>query len=157
MADDTDHPPKNRLPTERPFLDIEVEHRSGVERFDPNTQIMALATQPEFVAGWQPVDGAKSVISGQPAIVYRAADLEIALTVDEYAGLVGCELEPTEFKTLLNTYGSFFEIHDDFYCPVSGEAFQPKELRQSVRSAAAALAAGSTATGEPGIYLVPKP
>ncbi len=138
MAHDTDHPPRNRLPTERHFLDMEVEHLSGVEHFDPNTQIMALATQPDFVAAWKPVEGTKSVISGRPAIVYRTADLEIPLTVDEYAGLVGCELEPEEFRTLLETYGTFHEIHDDFYCPVSGEAFQPKDLRSRVRVAALA-------------------
>jgi hypothetical protein len=138
LAHDTDHPPRNRLPTERHFLDMEVEHLSGVEHFDPNTQIMALATQPDFVAAWKPVEGTKSVISGRPAIVYRTADLEIPLTVDEYAGLVGCELEPEEFRTLLETYGTFHEIHDDFYCPVSGEAFQPKDLRSRVRVAALA-------------------
>ena len=156
MAHDTDHPPKNRLPTERPVLDMEVEHRSGVEHFDPNTQIMALVTQPDFVAAWKPVEGAKSVVSGQPAIVYRTADLEIPLTVDEYAGLVGCELEPEEFRTLLETYGTFHEIHDDFYCPDTGEAFQPKDLRSRVRTAAAALEAGVSPTGAPGIFPGPK-
>lgn len=150
MTHDTDHPPKNRLPESRPILDLEIEHRSGVEHFDPNSQIMALAAQPDFVAGWQPVEGAVSVISGQPAIVYRAADLEIPLTVDEYAGLVGCELEPDEFRKLLEAYGMFYEIHDDFYSPATGEAFQPKDLRSRVREAAAALATGPGTAGGPG-------
>ena len=156
MEHDREHPPKNRLAKQREVLDIEVEHASGVEHFDPNAQIMALAVSPEFVAAWKPVEGAVSSISGAPAIIMRTHDLEIALTVDEYAGLVGNELEPHEFKALLARYGSFFEIHDDFYDPESGEAWQPKGLRQQCRVALAAQQSGLEPTGTPGVFLGPK-
>ena len=156
MEFDPDHPPKNRLATAREVLDIEVEHASGIERFDPNTQIMALVVKPEFVAAWKPVDGAVSIVSGAPAIILRTHDLEIPLTVDEYAGLVGSELQPDEFKALLDRYGSFFEIHDDFYDAETGEALQPKGLREQFQVAAAALASGLEPTAAPGIFLVPK-
>ncbi|MGU3656161.1 hypothetical protein ACLBYM_05265 [Methylobacterium fujisawaense] len=156
MARDTDLSPRNRLPEARPVLDIEVEHASGTEHFDPNKQIMALVVSPEFVAAWKPVDGAVSVISGQPAIMVRTHDLEIPLTVDEYAGLVGNELEPDEFKALLARYGSFFEIHDDFYDPKTGEAWQPKGLRPQFRAAVAEMQSGLAPTSVSGTFPGPK-
>lgn len=156
MARDTDPTPRNRLPEARPVLNIEVEHASGIEHFDPNTQIMALIVRPEFVAAWKPLDGPVSVISGAPAIIVRTHDLELPLTVDEYAGLVGNELEPHEFKALLARYGSFFEIHDDFYDPRTGEAWQAKGLRPQFRASVAALRSGLDSAGEPGIFPGPK-
>lgn len=156
MEHDREHPPKNRLATPREVLDIEVEHASGIEHFDPNTQIMALVVRPSFVAAWKTVEGARSVISGEPAIILRTHDLEVPLTVDEYAGLVGSELEPHEVKALLRTYGSAFEWHDDFYDPETGEAFQPKGLRERFRVEVAAMAAGLEPTDAPGIFLGPK-
>lgn len=156
MEHDPEHPPKNRLATARTVLDIEVEHASGIEHFDPNTQIMALVVSPSFVAAWKPVEGAVSAISGAPAIVVRTHDLEIPLTVDEYAGLVGTELEPDEFKALLERYGSFFEIHEDFYDPRTGESWQPKGLRTQYRVALAAHRAGLDPTDQPGVFLGPK-
>jgi hypothetical protein len=156
MARDTDLSPRNRLPEARPVLDIEVEHASGTEHFGPNEQIMAFVVGPEMVAAWKPLDGVVSVISGAPAIIVRTHDLELPLTVDEYAGLVGCELEPHEFEALLARYGSFFEIHDDFYDPETGEAWQPKGLRRQYRTAVAALQSGLAPTDAPGIFPGPK-
>jgi len=156
MEFDPNHPPRNRLASPRPVLDIEVEHADGVVQFNPNSQIMALVERPDALAAWRPVDGAVSAISGEPAIIVRTHDLEIPLTVDEYAGFVGKELQPEEFKVLLDRYGSFFEIHDDFYDAETGEAWQPKELRDRFRVAAAAVRSGLEPTDAPGIFLVPK-
>ena len=156
LEHDLEHPPKNRLASPRQVLDIEVEHAGGVVQFNPNSQIMALVERPDAMAAWRPVDGAVSAISGEPAIIVRTHDLEIPLTVDEYAGLVGSELRPDEFKALLDRYGSFFEIHDDFYDAETGEAWQPKGLRERFRVAEAAVRSGLEPTAAPGIFLTPK-
>jgi hypothetical protein len=110
-------------------LRLELEHKNGVEVFDPNQQIARILENPEAVGQWQPVPGARSVISGKPAVLYRTGDLEVPLTVDEYVALVGRELEPEEFFKLLEHYGMEFDWHEDFYATDTGDAMQPKDLR----------------------------
>jgi hypothetical protein len=120
--------PRNRQATKLGMLRIEVEHAGGVETLDPNREIMAILQRPDEVTSWGPVPGRTSVLSGEPAILYRADDLEVPLTVPEYVRLVGRELRPEEFRALLREYGDAFEWHDDFYDPETGEACQPKGL-----------------------------
>lgn len=129
--------PRNRTVEVLESGDIRVHHADGVLRLDPNQQIEELHFRPGNILGLRPVPGAASVISGAPAIVYRTYDIEIPLTVWEYVGLVDRSLEPAEFHALMDRYGDFFEIHDDYYCPGTGGAFQPHGLRDDLRDIAA--------------------
>jgi hypothetical protein len=73
----------------------------------------------------KPMQGQVSVISGEPAVVYRAEDLVIPMTPRELLRFLAHALRPDEFFALRDQYGSFFEIHDDFYNERSGRALQP--------------------------------
>lgn len=130
---------RNRRDESLDVLHLEVEHAAGVERMDPNGQIIMLVRDTEKVLGWQPVPGRVSVISGRPAILYRAEDFEIPLTVGEYVGLVGRELEPHEALRIMEEYGPAFDWHDDFYDEETGDAVQPKGLRKKFQEEASAL------------------
>lgn len=152
-----EYPKRNRRGEELPVLRLEVEHADGVEVVDPNGQIIQVIRDLDKVLSWKPVPGQTSVISGQPAILYRAEDFEAPLTVDEYVGLVGRELEPQEYLALLNHFGSAFDWHDDFADPETGEAVQPKGLRPRFRAEAAARGVGpEPLEGQPGVSLAPK-
>lgn len=127
-----DFPTKNRVTPVLEVCRIEVEHAGGVKVFDPNAQIIFLHTDADQVRTWQPIPGRCSDISGKPAILYRSSDLELVLTVPEWVAMVGNELEPHQFFALRERFGDFFEIHDDFYDPDTGEASQPREMLHRV-------------------------
>jgi hypothetical protein len=79
-------------------------------------------------ARWLPASGdTKSVISGEPGILFRTSEVSTSMTVGELRRLVFRSLRPEEFKALKEKHGIFFEIHDDFYDPETGEALQPKD------------------------------
>jgi hypothetical protein len=138
------HEPKNRAAEELPFLEIRVDHADGSEKTDPNgvsgcviwgtegRRPQAADGKPVDYPGLfnpldlKPLDGQVSLISGEPAVVYRADDLVVPLTPRELLRFLAHALRPREFFVLLEHYGSFFEIHDDFYDPRSGMAYQPK-------------------------------
>lgn len=138
MTSNSGYPKKNRLDEELPVLRIEIQHADGVEVTDPNGQIFQILQRPEMLLAWKPVPGRVSVISGRPAILYRSEDFEAPLTLDEYVGLVGRELEPNEYLALLRHFGSAFDWHEDFADPDTGKALQPKGLRSLFRDEAAA-------------------
>ena len=85
------YPAKNRRPTDLPILRIEIEHAGGIDVNDPNGIIMAVLGEPWRLADLQPVPGWGSDISMEPAVLYRADDLEVALTPLEYIRLRPCE------------------------------------------------------------------
>lgn len=128
MHDDA-YPPKNRMAEELPILELQVEHADGRERFDPNRIKMWAIGNQGSVLGLSPLDGRVSDVSGDPAVVYRGGDVELALSPDELLRLIENDLRPEEFFALRARYGIFHEIHDDFYDPVSGYALQPMHER----------------------------
>ena len=65
-----------------------------------------------------------SCISGEPGYFYRTEEIEMILTRDEMLRLMRRELRPEEFRSLLEKYGMFFEVHDDFYEVETGAALQ---------------------------------
>jgi hypothetical protein len=65
------------------------------------------------------------VISGHPAVVYAADDVEAPMTTTEVFALVHLSLLPAEYFALRERYGVFHEIHDDFYDLETGLAVQP--------------------------------
>ncbi|MBC8741700.1 hypothetical protein F6X40_34630 [Paraburkholderia sp. UCT31] len=68
-----------------------------------------------------------SVLSGMPSYILRTSEIELALAPRELLRLWRRNLRPDEFFKLRDTYGVFFEIHDDFYFEDTGEALQPVE------------------------------
>lgn len=141
------HSPKNRVPTSLPILEIRVDHAEGSSKTCPNGFVACAiwgmtGEKPSFPEKYlgngstifnplelKPKEGVKSVISGGPAVVYRADDYEIPMTPDELFRFAKRHLRPEEFFVLLKQYGIMHEIHDDFYDPDTGEAFQPMDER----------------------------
>ncbi len=118
--------PRNRLPQELPILRIEIQHAQGTTVLDPNTSIMLAVGSPDEVLGFAPMPGTKSILSDEPAVLYRSGDIEVPVTPSELLRLMTTSLEPKEFFRLMEVYGSVFEWHDDFYDFASGEALQPR-------------------------------
>lgn len=74
-----------------------------------------------------PVPGLQSVISGEPALLYRTNEAQIPLTAAEIRRMGRRALSPQEFFAICDAVGAIWELHDDFYDPETGEAFQPHE------------------------------
>lgn len=116
-----------------PILRLEVAHAEGVSMFNPNSLIAAFLREDGAPATWRPIGGPflrdaaplASVISGQPAVIYRSLGWQIPLTIQELRRLVLRALQPEEFQTLYRIYGPIHEIHEDYYDTVTGEALQP--------------------------------
>jgi len=127
------------------FLRIMVVHADGIENACPNSIIgcaiwAVTGEEPEwrgrrngFLPGstlfnpleLRPVPGVQSVISGEPAVVYKADGNEIPLTPEELLRFIRHDLHPEEFRRLHEKYGQIHEIHEDFYEPETGAAWQP--------------------------------
>lgn len=115
--------PKNRLPTTLPVCDLRVAWDGGELAADPN-QIGEMACDGDYPLG-APFLNRPSDLSGRPSYLFKCDDLEIALTFEELDRLCRRALKPTEFKKLMAKFGSFHEIHDDFYWPDTGQRAQP--------------------------------
>lgn len=122
------YPPKNRRSTSLPILRIEIEHSEGIEVFDPNGILMALVREPARLFGLAPLPSRASDLSLEPAVLYRADDLEVALSPEELIRLAAHNLAPVEYKALRDRFGMAHEWHEDFYDPDTGEALQPLEV-----------------------------
>ncbi len=127
------------------FLKIRVDHADGTENACPNSIVgcaiwAVTGEEPEWRGrnngflsdsvlfnplALKPLPGAVSVISGEPAVVYRADGNTIPMTVEELLRFMRHDLRPEEFRILFAKYGGIHEIHDDFYDPRTGEAWQP--------------------------------
>ncbi len=121
---DPAYPPKNRARTGLGLLAIRLVSADRTAYLDPNLAIMA-AINNELPLGKPCV---ASDISGKPGYKYETCDLSCNLTAGEIERLILLALRPPEFKALRDKFGVFHEIHDDFYDPESGVAFQPKRL-----------------------------
>jgi hypothetical protein len=116
--------PKNRIAHSLPILEIHIDSEGESHKFDPNALAM-LSCSGAYPIG-QPIKGLASVISGKPAYLWREDNLEIAMTLDELDRFARLSLRPKEFKILYERFGEFYHIHDDFYDPDTGGAFQPR-------------------------------
>ena len=140
--------PKNRRPISLPILQIEVEHANGVSKSNPNgiavSAMLGIKSGPFdipenfFPVGTdifdptqiKPLRDAKSIISGHPAVLYRAEDYELAMSPEELFRFMKHALMPAEYFALRDHVGMIHEIHDDFYDVETGAAFQPMDDEQ---------------------------
>lgn len=120
------YPAKNRPADEGDLgaIDIDITSGIGTDRYDPNRLIVAAFEG--HLDALVPVEGLKSDISGEPAVVYRTSEVEVHITPGELKRMTMRSLAPSEVFALLNKYGDFFEIHEDFYDFSNGAALQSK-------------------------------
>lgn len=111
-------PPARRVDTGLGAIQLEIVHGEGVLRLDPNTAVM-MAHRRTLELG-APV--ARSVLSREPGYIYRSAEMQLVFTEDELYRFLRHALEPAEYKKLFLAFGDFYEIHDDFYDPSTGES-----------------------------------
>lgn len=117
------YPPRNRKVTGLGPIQIEIEDAFGKLTLDANRAAVVGLTRKLPVLGTV----ANSVLSGQPGYLYRTVDVELALTEAEILRLMRLDLQPQEVKKLHETFGVFYETHDDFYDEETFEALQPRE------------------------------
>lgn len=102
---------------------IKITDANGVSLFNP------LSITSAFIAGLRdellPMDDKLSIVSGAPGISYRTDNADLLLTPDEAYRLVMLALTPKEFFAIYAAVGNIYEIHNDFYDPDTGAAFQP--------------------------------
>ena len=145
------YPPKNRIDNPLQVTVLKIDHKDGTINTDPNSILISAVTTAdgsdphkvelmtakgsEFFnfTELKPLTNQFSILSGFPAIRYRAEDVEILLTPEECFRLSAHSLLPEEYFKLRDHYGDFFEIHDDFYNPDSGDQFQPLEAEFPVK------------------------
>jgi hypothetical protein len=121
-----DPTPRNRS-EELPGIERLVGDGTTTRIYTPNTIVTAA------INGQLPRIGDEhypSILTGKPGVRYRSCDVDFNLTPDELVRLVGDSLHPQEFKILAAHFGSFFEIHSDFYDwdpgKHEGRSIQPK-------------------------------
>lgn len=116
------HPPKARKDLGLSCIESHLVDGVGVLVIDPNrAAVIGFTGKLPLINPTHP-----SLLSGKPGYLLRTSDgVEVALTEDELLRMFRHELRPNEVKLLLETYGSFHEIHDDFYDEETGEALQP--------------------------------
>lgn len=118
------YPPKNRVDTGLDVLALEISDSLGKWVLDPNRAAVMAYTKKLPVL--DPVG--PSVLSGEPGYRYRNGDgIDIILTAEELLRFMRHDLQPKEVLKLHETYGVFYETHDDFYDEETGEAIQPME------------------------------
>lgn len=117
------YPPVKQARTSVGSIASEVVDADGTHRFDPNSASLAGQTGSWIRKLGRPV--AVSVISGEPAYLYRNEVVEIPLTAEEIARLFSHSLEPHEWLALAKTYGVFYDIMSSFYNEETGLALSP--------------------------------
>lgn len=116
------YPEKNRTKDILDVLDIKIMCDNAMFEYQPNELLQAFLN--EELRLLKPTDE-KSILSGKEGFIYRADNLRIVLTYEELKRLILLNLKPDEFYKLRGYYGNAYEWHDDFYHPLTGEAFQP--------------------------------
>ena len=106
-------------------LDIEITGKDKQLLLTPND--IALSVFLGKLDLGSPLD-VPSDLSKSPSYRYRTDQVSLHLTEKEIHRLVRHDLAPWEFLDLVKKHGVFHEIHDDYYQPETGEAFQPVEL-----------------------------
>jgi hypothetical protein len=118
--------PKNRKAICLGILEIKITSNTGTITTDPNGKAIMGITG-EYPIG-EPIPGLVSEISGKPAYRIELDDIELSLSFDEMDRFFRHDLTNDEYKFLLNKYGMFHEIHEDFYW--NGKACQPIEISE---------------------------
>lgn len=118
---------RNRMPVSLPILQIEVAGIMGQHLItDPNG--LALAGFRREFCGWLGSDRLISDASGRAGcLVYLAGDVRLQLTPREMDRFARHALMPKEYGALVCKFGMFYEVHEDFYDPDTGEPLQPIE------------------------------
>ncbi len=114
-------PPKNRKPTRLGVIEMKITDKNGTIDTDPNGKTIMGITG-DYPVG-EPIPGLFSEISGKPAYRIELDDIELALSFEEMDRFFRRDLTSEEYRFLLNKYGMFHEIHEDFYW--EDEAYQP--------------------------------
>lgn len=116
------YPPKNRRTNALSTIEIQIVTQNGILSMDPNQAAVAayLENLPLGQAS-HPSD-----LSGVPGYEYRTDEITLVLSREELYRFLRHDLLPAEYFTLVEKYGVFFEIHEDFYCEATGTAIQPK-------------------------------
>lgn len=131
---------KNRTKNDLGVLEIAIEHRDGILITNPNglavSAILALGNAdidvPEGFTGvfnpleLRPLVDVGSLLSGEPAVLYKTDELTIPLTVEELSRFIGHALLKDEYLKLRDHFGMFYEIHEDFYDPDTTEPLQSR-------------------------------
>lgn len=116
------HPPVNRTPTGLGVVNSWIRDVLGPMVLDSNRLAVAGDTNQLPLSA----EVGPSLLSGAPGYEFANADgVVVLLTRDELMRLFRRELAPAEYFKLRETFGVFFEIHDDFYDEETGEALQP--------------------------------
>lgn len=115
--------PRNRAKNILSALDLRIGDGRNTNFFTPNAIQSAALGWDMAPPTWKCLR--TSILSGHPAITYQADDLAFALSQDEVRRLILRALTPGEYFALIDRFGEFFDIHDDFYDPETGEAVQP--------------------------------
>lgn len=114
---------------ELPVLRLEVAERDKVLVFDPNSLLVAIMSGNFDARLMEPAEYWPSMISGHPGLQYRCRDMVIELSPTEMDRFLRHDLNPEEYQAIRLRYPwqpqDFFDIHDDFYDPATGEALQP--------------------------------
>ena len=118
------HTPRNRQPLKLPVLRIEIHWVGGMSVYNPNT--ISIAGQDANYPFGQPFKDHPSILSKKPGYLYKSHDLEIPLTLDEIDRFLRLNLRPGEVSKLIETYGIFHEVHDDFYSQGKSLQSRPK-------------------------------
>lgn len=69
-----------------------------------------------------------SDLSARPGYLLETDEVSVALTFEELLRFVGRALTPAEFSLLVQRFGVFGAIRDDFYDETTGEALQPVDF-----------------------------
>ena len=118
---------------------IKIIDANGIWLFNPTSLLWAFIElerglsnelSPDKVPLYKlsPTDDKPSICSGTPGILYNVTwpePFELALTPDEVYRMTRRALTSREFFIIREAVGNIFEIHNDFYHPETGEAFQP--------------------------------
>jgi hypothetical protein len=107
------------------ILALEVTGADRTVVFDPNGLIEQAFEKPEARIPLGGPSTEPSELSGKPSYRYKTDQVTLQLTEDEIYRLSRRSLKPKEVLALLKSHGEFHEIHDDFYDPETGHAFQP--------------------------------
>ena len=99
-------------------VQLQIVHSGGVLKLDANSAALG-AHEESFELGGEV---APSTLSGEPGFVYRSCEMQLVFTREELYRLMRHDLRPEEYHALYRRFGSFFEIHDDFYDEETGEA-----------------------------------
>lgn len=106
-------------------IDIEIVDASGTKKYTPNDLAMDYIVKRRHTE-LQPIPGKFSIVSNEPAVLYRTQEAELALTPEELGRLARRSLTSREFFAICDAVGATYELHDDFYS-VEGLALQPAD------------------------------